>query len=122
VTRESTLDELEETIFQGENFVRSYRLYVQTGCEIHKVGDFTFFLFQRGELKNYLQSTLAPFVEAMPRIPAGCSGEGNVNSEVLTSIARIESFSDLRTAYFYHFEKNQPLFSFHRESFKNRPK
>ncbi len=121
-TRESTIDELEETIFKGDNLIRSYRFYVQNGCDISKVGDFTFFLLKKEELKFKLLNTLTPFIESLPRIPPVCRGTGNENPEALMIVAQNESYTDLKNADFYYFEKSRPLFSFHRLSLKNRTK
>ncbi len=118
-TKHETLDLLVETIYRGSNLTMPYRLYVFSGCEIHKLGAFTFFLDTKGELKVRLISHLLPFIEGIPKIPRNCSGDREIQSEIITKVSKEESSSELSRGFLYFFHKDVPLYTFHTLSLKN---
>jgi hypothetical protein len=109
-----TLDEVTELIFKGENLYQPYRIYVYHKCGIFKVGNFTYFLLKRGEVKKSLDKNLVPFVGDMSKIPQNCTIENSTGSYVLGEISRIERMNNLKIGNVYFFRNHIPLFSFYR--------
>ncbi len=118
LTRETTINEVTNMIYKGDNLIMSTRLYVQNGCELHKVGNFTFFLDNIGGVKFRLTANLIPFVEGIARVPTACDVGGSEDSAVLTNVELNESYADLKFGYIYYFNKKWPLYSYHVVSYK----
>lgn len=113
LSRDTTLSELTEAIFQGENLYRSYRIYVQNGCELYKAGNFTFFLLKKEEVKKSLASNIVPFIEGIPKMSLKCNGSAGAEEDVIARISNLESSSGLKVGKIFYFSKSLPLFSYH---------